>query len=103
MVTRNYLLHLEPHEILQKLGFKIGADGVDINDDHTAFHDQCLKIIGETIDINQIPAEIFDKDFIKLAKATNEAKTYTHPEYIDSLATRVIILRILRSVYQYNC
>lgn len=48
-------MRLKPHEILQKLGFNIGEDGVDVNPADAFLHDNILGFMGATINAAKIP------------------------------------------------
>ncbi|MBS8270877.1 hypothetical protein DYI26_19415 [Halomonas litopenaei] len=48
-------MKLKPHEILQKLGFDIGEDGIEINPNDAYLYDSMLGLVGATISVKGIP------------------------------------------------
>lgn len=48
-------MRIKPHEILQKLGFNIGEDGIEINPNDAYLYDSMLGLVGATISVEGIP------------------------------------------------
>ena len=48
-------MRLKPHEILQKLGFNIGEEGVEVNSADAFLQDSMLGLMGTTINATNIP------------------------------------------------
>lgn len=52
-------MKLTPHQILQKLGFDVPAEGVEINPNDAYLHDTVLRLAGQSISLANVPdAEI---------------------------------------------
>ncbi len=51
-------MNLKPHEILQKLGFNIGEEGITINEYDALLIDSTLRLAGSTIDLDRVSEEV---------------------------------------------
>lgn len=50
-------MNLKPHEILQKLGFNIGEEGITISEYDALLIDSTLRLAGSTIDLDRVSEE----------------------------------------------
>lgn len=84
-------MKLKPHEILQKLGFNVGEEGITINEHDALLIDSTLRLAGSTIDLDRLS----EKDLFPVheglaglaASWNNEQPLASDPERLAMLRT----------------
>lgn len=61
-------MKLTPHQILQKLGFDIPAEGVEISPDDERLYSAALKLAGQSINVAAAPLSAVAKARTEMAR-----------------------------------
>lgn len=94
-------MKLTPHQILQKLGFDVPAEGVVINPNDASLHDAVLRMAGQSISLATIPDVEFEGLHAGMAGLVsmqrNEPMAPTSPRSIT--VTRTMANAVLTGVF----
>lgn len=92
-------IRLKPHEILQKLGFNLGEEGVVINPNDAFLCDRTLGLIGATIDVGKVSD--VDLTLLRRSCAFLVHRKLDAPDNYDLTESRTFLAELIKHQFKF--